>query len=120
MFTSSGLGEVQKHFAFINYMNDPIAMVASTSFLSKLTEEQQQLIREAAYESAVYEREWLADYEASCIQENEETFGVAFTYPDTAEFQERVTGVYESYGNQELLAQVQEFLASARGAEETT
>ncbi len=120
VFTSSGLGEVQKHFAFINYMNDPIAMVASTSFLSKLTEEQQQLIREAAYESAVYEREWLADYEASCIQENEETFGVAFTYPDTAEFQERVTGVYESYGNQELLAQVQEFLASARGAEETT
>lgn len=112
VFTSSGLGEVQKYFAFINYMDDPIAMVASTSFLSKLNSEQQQIIRDAAYESAVYEREWLADYEQSCIAENEEQFGVEFTYPDTNEFKALVSGVYDSYSNQELLSKVQEFIAS--------
>lgn len=112
VFTSSGLGEVQKYFAFINYMDDPIAMVASTAFMNKLSAEQQEIVREAAYESAVYEREWLAEYEKSCIAQNEKDFGVEFTYPDTNEFKELVGGVYASYGNQELLAKVQDFIAA--------
>lgn len=110
VFTSSGLGEVNQYFAFINYMDDPIAMVASTSFMNKLTDEQQQIIREAAYESAVYERQWLADYEKSCVDSLTADFGVEFTYPDTSEFQALVGGVYDSYQNQELLAKVQAFL----------
>ena len=110
VFTSSGLGEVNQYFAFTNYMDDPIAMVASTNFMNKLTDEQQQIIREAAYESAVYERQWLADYEKSCVDSLTADFGVEFTYPDTSEFQALVGGVYDSYQNQELLAKVQAFL----------
>lgn len=110
VFTSSGLGESQKYFAFINYMDDPIAMVASTAFMNRLSEEQQTIIREAAYESAVYERQWLADYEKSCVDSLVEKYGCEFTYPDTSEFQALVGDVYDSYSNQELLQKVLDYL----------
>ena len=112
VFASSGLGEVNKYFAFTNYMDDPIAMVASNIFMNKLSAEQQDIIRDAAYESAVYEREWLASYEKDCVDSLSSEFGVEFTYPDTSEFQAKVGNVYAAYKNQELLAKVQDFLAN--------
>jgi len=59
VFYTDGIYETQKYVAMLNYMNDPLLVCASTQFMNSLTEEQQEIIRQAAVESAAVERAYL-------------------------------------------------------------
>lgn len=112
VFCTNGLPEVQPYLAITNYMNDPILFTVSNSFMEKLTEEQREIVRAAAQESAEYERQYVRDNEQELLTQAIEDWGLEVTYPDVAPFQEAVKSVHESYKNQELLARVNEFLAA--------
>lgn len=111
VFLSDNLGEVQKHFAFTNYMIDPIIFAVSSRFLSGLTPEQQKIVRDCAYEAAVHERQFIADLEKRGVAIMEEKYGVKVTRPDPAPFQQAVRPLYDNYRDQQLLKEVMDFLA---------
>jgi tripartite ATP-independent transporter DctP family solute receptor len=113
---TNGLGEVLKYYAYTNYMDDPIVFAVSDAFMNKLSAEDQQVVREAAYQSAVYERQWLADNEAECAKILADEWGIEFTTPtDLDEWKAAVSSIYEEYADQDTLKKVQDFLASYSG-----
>lgn len=113
---TNGLGEVLKYFAYTNYMDDPIAFAVSDAFMNKLSAEDQQVVRDAAYQSAVYERQWLADNETTCAQDLTDKWGIEFTHPsDLDQWKAAVSSIYDKYADQDTLKKVQDFLASNNG-----
>ena len=111
VFLSDNLGEVQKYFAFTNYMIDPIIFAVSSRFLDSLTPEQQQIVRDSAYEAAVHERRYIDELEERGVGIMEKDFNVQVTRPDPAPFQAAVKPLYDTYRDQELLREVMDFLA---------
>jgi tripartite ATP-independent transporter DctP family solute receptor len=104
-FASSGFGEVQKHYAWINYMYDPIPMVASSAFLNSLPPDLQQIVRDVCKEACSFERKTVANMEAQ-LQKDLEAKGMTFTNPDLAGFQQAVQPIYSNYQDQESLKKV--------------
>jgi tripartite ATP-independent transporter DctP family solute receptor len=104
-FASSGFGEVQKHYAWINYMYDPIPMVASSAFLNSLPPDLQKIVRDVCKEACTFERQTVAGMEAK-LQTELEAKGMTFTNPDLTGFQKAVQPIYDNYKDQESLKKV--------------
>jgi len=88
--------EVQKHFAEINYMNDPICFSVSLSFFKSLTPAQQQAVVHAAKESAIAERKAARDSFDRALQ-RVTAAGLKASRPDPAEFRKAIAPVYDDY-----------------------
>lgn len=110
IFSSAGFGEVTKHFAYINYMYDPLVLYVSSSWLSSLPDDLRTAVEEAAAEAAVYQRKLVTEQEETAEKELSETWGMTFTHPDLEPFQTAVQAVYDSYKYQDNLALVREAL----------
>ena len=105
-FAASGFGEVAQHFAYINYLYDPVCITVSEAFYQSLTEEQQQILQEAAVETREIQRAWVVEDDLKKEEDLRENFGVTFYNPDLAAFQEAVQPLYDEFEDQELLNQV--------------
>lgn len=112
VFLSDNLGEVQKYFAFTNYMVDPIIFAVSNNFMGQLSPEEQKIVRDSAYEAALHERAFIDDLEQKGVAIMEKEYGVAVTYPDPEAFKKAVQPLYDAYRDQTALKQVQAFLTA--------
>lgn len=100
---SAGFGEVINYFAYINYMYDPLVLYVSSDWLASLPEDLQAAVKEAAVEAADYQRELVTEQETKAEEKMSSEWGVVFTHPDLAPFQEAVQGVYGTYKYQDNL-----------------
>ena len=96
---SNAVYEAQKHLAITNHVYSAAMILFSQATMEKLTEEQQQILLDAAQEVADYERSLCEDSEAEQIAEMESK-GLKVTYPEIAPFQEALTGVYAEFAEQ--------------------
>lgn len=97
-FVASNFYEVQDHLAITHHMFEPNYYAVNKPWFESLSLEDQQLIREAAEQTAEYEVELLMQEDAAALEYAEEQ-GVTITYPDRDEFLAAVQPVYETYGN---------------------
>jgi tripartite ATP-independent transporter DctP family solute receptor len=96
VFSSSKFYEVQKSYAVINYMNDPICFSVSLKFFNGLSPELQQAVMKAAQASAVANRQAArASFEKAL--EQVKGAGVKITRPDTEPFRKAVAPIYEEF-----------------------
>ena len=94
-------GEVAKHYSYNMHAMLPDILIASTSLLEdKLTEEEAQIVREAANYANEYEME-LWDEAAQEAKEKAEAMGVKFYYPDIKPFQEKMVSLHAEYTQEE-------------------
>ena len=96
---SNAVYEAQEHLAITNHVYSAAMILFSQATMNKLTEEQQQILLDAAQEVASYERSLCEDGEAEQIAEMESK-GLKVTYPEIAPFQEALTGVYAEFAEQ--------------------
>lgn len=106
IFESAGFGEVSKYFAYINYMYDPLVLYVSSDWLESLPEDLQAAVEEAAVEAADYQRALVTDQEKTAEQTLKDDWGVTFTSPDLAPFQNAVSNVYSTYAYQDNLQKI--------------
>ena len=96
VFDASKFYEVQKNFAVVNYMNDPICFSVSLQFFKSLSPDQRQAVLKAADASAMAEREAArAGFENSIQQVA--SVKVEITRPQTDQFRKAVAPVYDGF-----------------------
>ena len=95
---SAGLWEVCSDMNMTNHLFSPNPLMISENLFQSLTEEQQDILTEAAAKAAADQRQWLEDGEADTMAQLEEK-GMTINYPDLEELQNAVadSGLYEKY-----------------------
>ncbi|MBC5997287.1 TRAP transporter substrate-binding protein [Romboutsia ilealis] len=90
-------GEVAKHYSYNMHAMLPDILIASTSLLDdKLTEEEAQIVMEAADYANKFEVELWEDAAAEAKAKAEE-MGVQFYYPDIKPFQDKMKDLHAEY-----------------------
>ncbi|WP_309131541.1 TRAP transporter substrate-binding protein [Brevibacterium sp.] len=90
---SAKLDEVQQHLAVTGHQYQVNPFVASKIKWETLTDEQRDILRRAADEALVDQRQMMLDQSAEIYQEFEKTLDV--THPDKAPFREMTQSVYD-------------------------
>jgi TRAP-type transport system periplasmic protein len=93
--------EVQSHVSNTNHIYSPFVFLMSKSFYDGLTEEQQQIVKEASVEAGLYERELNREANAQYLADLQ-TEGVTYTEitPEAhAEMKELVQPVIDKYAD---------------------
>lgn len=85
-YRNSGHWEVAPYLAMTYHAALPSVVMISESFWQGLSPEHQEIVREAAIEAALFERELSFELEAQALEELPE-LGVTIHEPDTAPFQ---------------------------------
>ena len=95
----SKFDEVSKYLTITNHMYTPQAVVVSKKFWDKLTPAEQKLMREAAQETAVYQRKIARDEAAKVLAEIKRKGMTVFELPpeEIAKLRERSKPVVEKY-----------------------
>lgn len=95
---SNSFFEVCSNISMANHLYSPNPFMISEALYQSLTEEQQNILSEAAQKAAVEQRAWLEAGEADTLAQLEEK-GMTIDYPDLSELQEAVaaSGLYDSY-----------------------
>ena len=95
---SAGFWEVCSDMNMTNHLFSPNPLMFSENLFQSLTEEQQDILTEAAAKAAADQRQWLEDGEADTMAQLEEK-GMTINYPDLEELQNAVadSGLYEKY-----------------------
>ena len=95
-YYTSGHYEVAKYYSLDQHMAPPAILLMSKVSWDKMSEAQQEAVRKAAYEAAVWQRQAMQDYQqesrAAC-----EAAGSEIIEVDVASFQEAVSSVYDEY-----------------------
>jgi tripartite ATP-independent transporter DctP family solute receptor len=91
--------EVAKYYSLDEHTAVPDVLLISTQVWAKFSQEQQQLIQEAADESAHYQKELWKEASQHALEEVQKA-GVEITRPDKAPFQQAVQSLYEDYRSQ--------------------
>lgn len=110
--------EVSKNIAEINFSFEAIGMLASTASLARFSAEDQELIRQAARDAMVYQRE-LAAQEESELAAKMEADGVTIQTPSPealAAFKAAVAPVYDEFRakiGEDLVSEVEAEVAKA-------
>lgn len=105
------LYETQKYMTLSRHAYAPAIIMMSQKSWGKLTEEQQQIVQQAAQEAAEYERAYDNQKEAEWLQFLKDQGMEVVETPDLAAFREAVKPVYEKYQDQfgrELIEQIQQ------------
>ena len=89
--------EVAKYVALNNFsfLVEPLSM--STMTMKRLKKDQLQVLKDAAYESALFQRDLMATAEADGIVELRDKYGVQFTQCDLAEWSKVLTPVQDKF-----------------------
>jgi tripartite ATP-independent transporter DctP family solute receptor len=111
--TTGKHGEVAKAFSFDEHARIPDIVVISSDLWDELTEDQRELLREAALESTEYQKEVWAEAVEEAIEEAEE-MGVEFHYPDQEPFYEAVQSLHEQYREDEKIAEMMDAFEQLR------
>ena len=95
---SAGFWEICSDMNMTNHLFSPNPLMISENLFQSLTEEQQDILTEAAAKAAADQRQWLEDGEADTMAQLEEK-GMTINYPDLEELQNAVadSGLYEKY-----------------------
>ena len=95
-YYTSGHYEVAKYYSLDQHMAPPAILLMSKASWDKMSEAQQEAVRKAAYEAAVWQRQAMQDYQqesrAAC-----EAAGCEIIDVDVASFQQAVSSVYDEY-----------------------
>ena len=95
-YYTSGHYEVAKYYSLDQHMAPPAVLLMSNASWDKMSEAQQEAVRKAAYEAAVWQRQAMQDYQqesrAAC-----EAAGCEIIDVDVASFQQAVSSVYDEY-----------------------
>lgn len=95
--------EVCKFYTINEHTMLPDALVVSTHLWSRLSEQEQQWLQEAADNSVAYQRELWAISEREALEEVEKA-GVEVIYPDKAPFEKAVQGIYNQYKDDKVMS----------------
>jgi len=101
-FYTSRHYEVSKYYTINEHSAVPDVLIISTHVWDNLTPEEQQIVKEAADESAEYQKELWKIASDEALQKVEAA-GVEIIYPDKSLFQEKVESLYEEYGADPVL-----------------
>ncbi|WBL24730.1 TRAP transporter substrate-binding protein [Zunongwangia sp. HGR-M22] len=88
--------EVCKYFMVDEHTALPDELIVSTIVWDKLNEQEQKWLKEAAMESAEYEKKIWHEAEQHALEEIQKA-GVKVTYPDKKVFREKVEPMYEKF-----------------------
>ncbi|MDN3594897.1 TRAP transporter substrate-binding protein [Zunongwangia endophytica] len=88
--------EVCKYFMVDEHTALPDELIVSTIIWDKLNEQEQKWLKEAAMESAEYEKKIWHEAEQHALEEIKKA-GVKVTYPDKEIFREKVEPMYEKF-----------------------
>jgi tripartite ATP-independent transporter DctP family solute receptor len=111
---SAKLYEVQKHLAITNHQYNPQSVVISKKFWDSLSADQQKVVRDAARESAVYQREQSRG-QAAGILENLKKNGMQvteFAPAEVAKLREKMKPVIEKHAASVGEATVSDMMAA--------
>lgn len=104
--------EIQKHYGMINMLYSPAILMINSDVLNSMPAEYQEIIKEAAAEATIYERDIYADVVEASLADVTAN-GMTVTTPDTAEFRTAVQPVYEQFadsvGGMEFIESIQNF-----------
>ena len=91
--------EVSKNIAVINFSFEAIGILGSKAAMARFSPEDQELIRQAAHDAMVFQRELAAKEESELAKKMEET-GVTIQTPSPealADFKQRVAPIFDQY-----------------------
>jgi tripartite ATP-independent transporter DctP family solute receptor len=92
--------EVQDFLAMTRHIYLDAPLLVSKVFWGKLSEEQQEAVREAAMEATHYQRNVTMEREAALLEEIEKEHGVTITEPDLAPFKEAVKPLHQAWAEE--------------------
>lgn len=95
-YYTSGHYEVAKYFTLDGHMAPPAMLLMSQTSWDKMSESQQQAVREAAKEAVVWQREAMQTYQDEARAKVEEA-GCEIFEVDAKEFQNAVSEIYDMY-----------------------
>lgn len=98
-------GEVAKYYSYNMHAMLPDILVANAKLLDELTDEQAQVIKDAAQ----YANEWEVEGWAKAADEAKEkskAMGVIFNYPDIKPFQDKMQALHAEYTQEESMKKV--------------
>jgi tripartite ATP-independent transporter DctP family solute receptor len=104
--------EVCKYYTLNEHTTVPDVLLISTLAWKKLTPDEQQILRDAARESASYQRKLWRESEAHCLEEVKKA-GVTILYPDKKLFEEKVRSMHEQYTSDDYLMKLIEDIKNA-------
>lgn len=90
--------EVCKYYSINEHASIPDILVISSRLWNNLNEEEKQWIKEAAIESAIYQRKLWKESERTALEELIKA-GVQVSYPDKTPFMKKVEAMYDTYKN---------------------
>lgn len=90
------LYEVQKYLSITNHVYEPMPLVISEKFWKTLTNTQQNIIRAAAIQAMIYDRQLIKQQTEEGISKLEKE-GMVVTYPDLAAFREATKDVPDQF-----------------------
>lgn len=93
--TNNKHGEVAKYYSYNRHQMIPDMLIGSTTFLNSLTDEEYEIIMEAAYASTAVELEAWDDAIAEAKDYAENVQGVEFIDVDVQVFKDAVSGVQQ-------------------------
>lgn len=88
--------EVQKHLALTGHVFSPAMIAIAKAKFDALPEGHKEIIRKAAQESAVYQREQITKMESEQVAKLKE-LGMEVTTPDVTPFREATKAVYDEF-----------------------
>ncbi|WP_149472779.1 TRAP transporter substrate-binding protein [Oceanobacillus polygoni] len=107
-------GEVAKYYMYTGHQIVPDMFIMNANRFNQLSEEHQEIIKEAAKESTVFHE----DVWAKTVQEQTETakneMGVNFIDVDKSPFIEAVQPLHENYSNNENTAEIYQLIQEAK------
>ncbi|WP_304508566.1 TRAP transporter substrate-binding protein [Anaerotignum sp.] len=107
------LWESQKYLTMTRHAYASAIITMSLQKFNALPEDVQVAFKEAAQEAAEYERQWVADNEASQLEDIKANGVEVVENPDIESFKAAVQPTYDKYGEQyaDLIAQIQDALS---------
>ena len=103
--------EVQKYLSVTNHVYEPMPLVISEIFWQSLSNIQQNIVKAAAFEALVLDRQLLKEQTENGIDKLKEA-GMIVTFPDLAKFREAVKNVPDQFADifgKELIEKVYNF-----------
>jgi tripartite ATP-independent transporter DctP family solute receptor len=94
--------EVCRYYSLDEHTAVPDVLLVGTRFWDGLTQEFRTLLQQAAWESAVYQKDLWKEATEEALREVREA-GVSIHYPDKSLFAERVMPLYDEYRDRERL-----------------
>lgn len=92
--------EVQDFLAMTRHIYHDAPLLVSKVFWNKLSEEQQEAVKEAAMEATHYQRSVAMELEAALLEEIEKEHGITITKPDLAPFKEAVQPLHQDWAKE--------------------